>query len=50
MSLSALRRAFEFGYRDHPEHFDPATALKGARMRRRDFPRIDPFRVQDAKR
>jgi integrase len=46
--ISALRRAFEFGYRDHPEHFDPATALKGAHMRRRDFPRIDPFRVQDA--
>jgi integrase len=46
--ISALRRAFEFGYRDHPEHFNPATALKGARMRRRDFPRIDPFRVQDA--
>jgi len=46
--LSVLRRAFEFGYRDHPEHFNPARALKGARMRRRDFPRIDPFRIQDA--
>ena len=46
--ISALRRAFEFGYRDHPEHFNPATALKGARMQRRDFPRIDPFRIQDA--
>jgi len=22
-----LRRAFEFGYRDHPEHFNPARAF-----------------------
>jgi integrase len=46
--LSALRRAFEFGYRDHPEHLNPARSLKGARMRRKDFPKIDPFRIQDA--
>jgi integrase len=46
--LSALRRAFEFGYRDHPEHINPARSLKGARMRRKDFPKIDPFRIQDA--
>jgi integrase len=46
--VSLLRRAFEFGYRDHPGHFNPARALKGARMRRKDFPRIDPFRIQDA--
>jgi integrase len=46
--LSALRRAFEFGYRDHPEHLNPARNLRGARMRRKDFPKIDPFRIQDA--
>jgi integrase len=46
--ISVLRRAFEFGYRDHPEHPNPAWGLKGARMRRRDLPRIDPFRIQDA--
>jgi integrase len=46
--LSALRRAFDFGYRDHPEHINPARSLKGARMRRKDFPKIDPFRIQDA--
>jgi integrase len=46
--LSALRRAFDFGYRDHPEHVNPARSLKGARMRRKDFPKIDPFRIQDA--
>ena len=43
-----LRRAFEFGYRDHPDHSNPACALKGARIRRRDLPRIDLFRIQDA--
>ncbi|SRR5258708_6919520 len=46
--ISVLRRAFEFGHRDHPEHANPAWALKGARMCRRDLPRIDPFRIQDA--
>jgi integrase len=46
--ISVLRRAFEFGYRDHPSRSNPAWALKSARMRRRDRPRIDPFRIQDA--
>jgi len=46
--LSVLRRAFEFGYRDYPTHPNPAWSLKGARMKRRDVPRIDPFRIQDA--
>lgn len=46
--ISVLRRAFEFGYRDHPDHPNPAWALKGARIRQRDLPRIDPFRIQDA--
>ena len=46
--LSVLRRAFEFGYRDHPSHPNPAWSLKSARMKRRDVPRIDPFRIQDA--
>ena len=48
--ISVLRRAFDFGfgYRDHPDHANPAWALKGARIRRRDLPRIDPFRIQDA--
>ena len=43
-----LRRAFEFGYRDRPSHPNPAWSLKSARMKRRDVPRIDPFRIQDA--
>jgi integrase len=34
--------------RNHPGNFNPAAALKGPRTRRRDFPRIDPFRIQEA--
>jgi len=30
-AISALRRAFSFGYLDHPERRDPAAALKCAR-------------------
>jgi integrase len=47
-SLSVLRRAFAFGYRDHPYKSNPAWALKGARVKRKDISRIDPYRIQDA--
>jgi site-specific recombinase XerD len=30
-ATSVLRRAFKFGYRDHPENHDPASGLKSAR-------------------
>jgi integrase len=46
--ISVLRRAFDFGFRNHPERSNPARALKGARMGRKDRRRIDPFRIQDA--
>jgi integrase len=35
-AISALRRAFEFGYRDYPEKRDPAAALKSARIGKKD--------------
>lgn len=47
-AISALRRAFDFAFTDHPERFNPARALKGARIRKKDRPPIDPFSVQDA--
>jgi integrase len=47
-AISALRRAFEFGYRDHPERRDPAVALRSARIGKKDRPVIDPFSIQDA--
>jgi integrase len=47
-AISVLRRAFKFGYRDHPEQHDPTRELKGARMRRKDRPLIDPFTIREA--
>jgi integrase len=47
-AVSALRRAFDFGYLDYPERRNPAAALKCARMGKRDRPPIDPFSIQDA--
>jgi len=47
-ALSVLRRAFKFGYRDHPERHDPTRQLKGARIQRKDRPVIDPFTIYEA--
>jgi integrase len=47
-AISIVRRAFEFGYRDHPERYNPARNLRSARLRKNDRPRVDPFPVQDA--
>lgn len=47
-AISALRRAFDFGFCDHPERFNPAQALKSARIRKQDRRAIDPFSIQDA--
>ena len=47
-AISALRRAFAFGYLDYPESRDPAAALKCSRIGKKDRPAIDPFSIQDA--
>ncbi len=47
-AVSALRRAFDFGYLDYPERRDPAAALKCSRIGKKDRPPIDPFSIQDA--
>jgi integrase len=47
-AISALRRAFAFGYLDYPDRIDPATRLRSAKMGKKDRPRIDPFSIQDA--
>src|SRR5207253_7752994 len=47
-AISALRRAFNFGYLDYPERGDPAASLRCARIGKKDRPRIDPFSIQDA--
>jgi integrase len=46
-AISALRRAFDFGYRDHPEQRDPAAVLRSARICKKDRPPIAPFRNQE---
>jgi hypothetical protein len=33
--ISVLRRAFKFGYHDHPDWHDPTLALKSARIRKK---------------
>ena len=47
-SISVLRRAFAYGYRDHPHALNPATALRSVRLSAREQPRPDPFRIQEA--
>jgi integrase len=47
-AISILRRAFKFGYHDHPDRHDPTLALKSARIRKKDRTTIDPFTIQDA--
>jgi integrase len=49
-AISVLRRAFKFGYRDHPERHDPTAGLKSARIRKKDRPLIDPFSIHDAEK
>ena len=47
-AICVLRRAFKFGYRDHPDRSDPTRELKGARIQRKDRSLIDPFSLEDA--
>ncbi len=47
-AISILRRAFKFGYRDHPERHDPTRELKGARIQYKDRPSSDPFTLDEA--
>ena len=47
-AVSALRRAFAFGFEDHPEQHNPAKALRSARISKKDRPPIDPFSMHEA--
>jgi integrase len=46
--VSALRCAFEFGYKDHPEKHNPACGLGTLRITKKDRPTVDPFTIQEA--
>jgi integrase len=47
-AISVLRRAFKYGFHDYPDRHNPAFALKGARIRRKERTCIDPFSIHDA--
>jgi integrase len=47
-AISIVRRAFDYGCRDHPEQHNPARGLRSARLKKKDRPSIDPFCMQDA--
>src|SRR6185436_11607264 len=46
--ISAVRCAFDYGYRDWPEKHNPGTALKCFRITKKDRPAVDPFTIQEA--
>lgn len=45
--VSALRCAFAFGYKDHPEKHNPALGLNTLRITKKDRRPIDPFTIQE---
>jgi len=47
-TISVLKRAFDFGYRDRPFHENPALNLRCGRLRKADRPKVDPFSMHDA--
>jgi integrase len=47
-AISVVRRAFKFGYLDHPDRHNPTRELKGARIQGKDRALINPFSLQDA--
>jgi integrase len=48
VTISALRCAFRFGYRDYPDRHNPTYGLRSARIQKKDRTRIDPFKIQEA--
>ena len=45
--MSALRCAFEFGDKDHPEKHNPASGLNTLRITKKDRQPIDSFTIQE---
>lgn len=46
--VSALRCAFDYGYKDHPEKHNPAAGLRCFRLTKKDRPIIDPLSIKEA--
>jgi integrase len=47
-ATSVIRCAFDYGYKDHPEKHNPASALKCSRITKKDRPVVAAFTIQDA--
>jgi integrase len=47
-AVSVVRRAFDYGYKDHPEKHNPAVGLKCLRITKKDRPVVDPFTIDEA--
>jgi len=47
-AVSVIRRAFDYGYKDHPERDNPAVGLKCLRITKKDRPVVDPFAIGEA--
>lgn len=47
---SAIRCAFAYGYKDHPEKHNPAVGITTFRITKKDRLPIDPFAIQEAER
>ena len=48
--VSALRCAFEFGYKDHPHKHNPVTELNTLRVTKKDRPPVDPFTIEEGEK
>jgi integrase len=48
--VSALRCAFEFGYKDHPHKHNPAVGLNTLRITKKDRPPVDPFTIEEGEK
>jgi len=46
--ISALRCAFEFGFKNFPDRKNPAEGLDTFRIKKKDLPPVDPFNVMEA--
>lgn len=46
--VSAVRRAWEYGYKDLPRAPNPAAGLEGVRIPKREQPRPDPLELEEA--
>ena len=46
--VSAVRQAWDYGYKDLPKKPNPALGLSGVRIPKREQPKPDPFSIDDA--